>query len=114
MITSVDVCILKPGASHDPRFLVYFLSSKPYLDWMGAIGRGGTRQRISRSELGMLGCAIPSRQEQTEIADYLDLTIAGIDTLGDRCRELIRLSEERRTALISAAVTGEIDVRNAI
>lgn len=49
MITSVDVCILKPNEEFDSRFIKYFLSTKEYLEWLQALSRGSTRDRISRS-----------------------------------------------------------------
>ncbi|WP_155514964.1 hypothetical protein [Citrobacter amalonaticus] len=55
---------------------------------------------------------LPKRNEQQQIADFLDHEIAKIDTLIDKQLLQIALLQERRTALISAAVTGKIDVRN--
>jgi len=52
------------------------------------------------------------RKEQTQIATFLDLEAQKIDRLIAKCNGAIQLSKERRTALISAAVTGKIDVRN--
>lgn len=50
--------------------------------------------------------------EQDQIIDFLDKTKALFDTLILKAEHFISLSQERRTALISAAVTGKIDVRN--
>ena len=49
--------------------------------------------------------------EQTEIAAFLENEIAKLDTLTAETQRAIDLLQERRTALISAAVTGQIDVR---
>jgi len=49
--------------------------------------------------------------EQTAIANFLDLEMAKIDGLTVQAQKAITLLQERRTALISAAVTGQIDVR---
>ena len=51
--------------------------------------------------------------EQTAIADYLDTQTAKIDTLISKTKQAIALLQERRNSLISAAVTGKIDVRNS-
>ena len=56
----------------------------------------------------------PPLKEQKRIATYLDKETAKIDTLIEKCETAIELLKERRTALISAAVTGKIDVRSAI
>lgn len=50
--------------------------------------------------------------EQKRIATFLDKETTKIDTLIEKCGTAIELLKERRTALISAAVTGKIDVRN--
>ena len=51
MITSVDVCILKPSNDIISKFVVYAMSSPDYLNWVGSLVRGSTRDRVSRSML---------------------------------------------------------------
>lgn len=58
-----------------------------------------------------LSVPIPPLEEQLRILDYLDSTLDHIDLLLVKATKLICLAEERRTALISAAVTGKIDLR---
>ena len=55
--------------------------------------------------------AVPDVDEQRTIAAYLDRETAKIDALVDKVREAIERLKELRSALISAAVTGKIDVR---
>jgi len=57
--------------------------------------------------------ATPPAGEQSEIAAYLDRETAKLDALIAKVREAIARLKEFRTALISAAVTGKIDVRDA-
>ena len=57
--------------------------------------------------------ALPSIMEQSAIADHLDRETAKIDALVAKVREAIDRLKELRTALISEAVTGKIDVREA-
>jgi type I restriction enzyme, S subunit len=111
MITSVDVCILKLADDFDTRFAVYFLSSDLYLSWMQALCRGGTRDRVSRSMLGAIEFIAPPLPEQRAIATHLDRETAKIDALVAKVRQAIETLKEYRTALISAAVTGKIDLR---
>lgn len=106
MITSVDVCILRPREEVDPRFLVYWLSSAPHLQSMEAIGRGGTRQRISRSQLGAIRVPVPPIPEQCAIADYLDHETARIDALVGKKRRLVELLGQRESARLSLDVLG--------
>jgi type I restriction enzyme S subunit len=56
---------------------------------------------------------LPPLPEQVAIADYLDRETARIDALTERVRNAIDRLQEYRTALITAAVTGKIDVREA-
>ena len=113
MITSVDNAILKVREDIDPRFVVYLMSSEPWLKWLEVICRvgGGFRVRVSRKMLGDLRIACPPYREQVEIADVLDKELGAINHLVSQVDAGIDLLQERRTALISAAVTGKIDVR---
>jgi type I restriction enzyme S subunit len=56
----------------------------------------------------------PDRSEQTAIVIFLDRYTAKLDALVTEATEAISLLQERRTALISAAVTGKIDVRGLV
>jgi type I restriction enzyme S subunit len=53
----------------------------------------------------------PGSHEQRVIADFLDRETARIDALVAKKERLIELLREKRTAIISAAVTGKIDLR---
>lgn len=111
MITSVDVCILKPSEQRSSAYLTYLLSSKGYLSYVESLVRGGTRDRISRSMLGAIKIPNPPCEEQHAIAAFLDRQMEAIDVLAARVETAIERLQEYRTALITAAVTGKIDVR---
>lgn len=70
-----------------------------------------TRASLSQDLLKRLPVLVPPKSEQIEISDYLDTCSAKFDTLTAEAQRAIDLLQERRTALISAAVTGQIDVR---
>ena len=112
MITSVDVCILKPSEQCSSAYLTYLLSSKGYLSYVESLVRGGTRDRISRSMLGAIKIPNPPCDEQHAIAAFLDRQMEAIDALSTRVETAIERLQEYRTALITAAVTGKIDVRD--
>ncbi len=57
---------------------------------------------------------LPPLTEQKTIAEYIEYETTKIDTLIEKANQSINLLKERRTALISAAVTGKIDVREAV
>lgn len=113
MITSVDNAVLMTSGSFDPRFVVYMMSSTEWISWIENICRagGGFRYRISRTMLGNQRIPAPPIEEQKKIADMLDSGRALYNRLSRRAEEAVELLQERRTALISAAVTGKIDVR---
>ena len=66
---------------------------------------------MSAEKYGSLVMPQPPHREQRAIAAFLDRETARIDALVAKVREAIERLKELRTALISAAVTGKIDVR---
>ena len=113
MITSVDVCILKPRANVNPHFVVYSMSSRQYLDWVRSLVRGSTRDRVSRSMLGSFPVPVPPFGEQAAIVEHLDRATSDIDARTVRAHRQIEFIEEYRTRLIADVVTGKLDVREA-
>jgi type I restriction enzyme, S subunit len=113
MITSVDNTILKVRQNVSPQYVVYLLSSSQWLSWIDALCRvgGGFRMRVSRTMLGNLRVGLPQFPEQRVIAAYLDRETIKIDRMVEKVEEAIARLQEYRTALITAAVTGNIDVR---
>lgn len=109
MITSVDVCILRPKRCYDRRYIVYFLSFKGYLEEVSIVARGSTRQRISRTQLGNVECLVPPLTEQISIANFLDQKTAEIDSLIADKEKMVHLLQEMRQAIISEAVTKGLD-----
>ena len=114
MITSVDVCILKARENIHAKFLVYSMSSLPYLDWVGSLVRGSTRDRVSRSMLGSFLLPLPPLPEQAAIVRYLDHADRRIRRYIRAKQKLIALLEEQRQAVVHEAVTGQIDVRTGL
>jgi type I restriction enzyme S subunit len=72
---------------------------------------GSTKGAITCEQIGNLKIAIPPQSEQKEINSHVDRVSKEFDTLTTEAQRAIDLLQERRTALISAAVTGQIDVR---
>jgi type I restriction enzyme S subunit len=116
MITSVDNAILKVADGVSAEFVVALLSSKPWLDWIDALCRvgGGFRLRVSRAQLGEIRVPIPPYDEQLAIARHVQARTHEAAALGAQAQRAIDLLQERRAALISAAVTGQIDVRGFV
>ncbi len=76
-----------------------------------ANGASASMVNIAQSVILNLQVALPLRDEQTLILDFLDRETTRIDTLISKTERSIELLKERRSALITAAVTGQIDLR---
>ena len=66
---------------------------------------------LSMEDLGNIPVPVPTDVELEQLITFLDTELAKFDTLTAEAQRAIDLLQERRTALISAAVTGQIDVR---
>lgn len=94
-----------------PNYLMTVMRSIIVFEQFSLLSRGGTMDIINIGTLSSIVLAIPPKADQLKILDYLDSKTTKIDTLIAKARQAIELMKERRTALISAAVTGKIDVR---
>lgn len=81
---------------------------KPFLD---AFTFGATIKTIGMADVGKLITPLPPIDEQAQILTFLEHELPIFDTLITEATQAITLLRERRAALISAAVTGKIDVR---
>ncbi len=100
-------------ASHE--FMSYFFNSKFGLSQLRALTKGTTSvAAIYYKDLTSLRVILPPANEQHAIAKYLDCACATLNTLSAEAQRAIDLLQERRSALISAAVTGQIDERGLV
>lgn len=95
----------------DSAFFCYWMNSSPAQRYFSLEGWGTAQVNISVPILKMLPVPIPQKQEQLGIVAHLDSELEKLDRLSAESGRAIKLLEERRAALISAAVTGRIDVR---
>jgi len=98
----------------DRHFLYVYLQSKEFQTAVELSWSYGTQQNIGMGVIQNLSVPLPPSKEQHAIATYLDRETAKIDTLIQKVETVIERIQEYRTALITAAVTGKIDVRNAV
>jgi len=94
-----------------PQFVYYFTASTSYWGWLASVTIQATIQNVSAEKYANLTLGVPPTHEQHEIIAFLDRETAKIDALVAKVRDHIDKLREHRTALISAAVTGKIDVR---
>jgi type I restriction enzyme S subunit len=94
-----------------PRFLFFLMYWAANQGVFVAGGNETTIEHLPAENLRRYRFAFPAHDEQRAIADFLDRETARIDALIAKVRAAIDRLKELRTALISAAVTGKIDVR---
>jgi type I restriction enzyme S subunit len=96
-----------------PNFLALVFGSRRNRDALALTSVGSTMDNLNAVILSALRIPLPLLDEQRRIVAYLDEQTAKIDTLIAETETFIELSRERRSALITAVVTGQIDVRGA-
>jgi type I restriction enzyme S subunit len=77
-----------------------------------SLASGGGQPNVNQDILRGLRVACPDLSEQAAIIKFLESETAKLDALTAKTQRVIDLLQERRAALISAAVTGQIDVRH--
>jgi len=98
----------------NPRYYRYVLLAYRERGILDILANKSTIAHFTAEKLRGLRVPVPSIREQNEIAADLDHATSRIDGLIAESEDLIALSEERRAALITAAVTGQIDVREGV
>ncbi len=105
-------CVFSKPRGIEMQFWFYWLQMRrPYLI---SLGYGGGQPNLSQELLRSMRVPTPPVAEQHAIAAFLDRETARIDALVAKVRAAIDRLKELRTALISAAVTGKIDVREEV
>ena len=101
------LCAIRPTAEFDPSFCFYAIMAVRSL--LHAVAKGSTYDAVTASDVGSLRVLVPHQGEQEAIADFLDRETAKIDDLLEQKERLIELLQEKRTALITHAVTRGLD-----
>jgi type I restriction enzyme S subunit len=94
-----------------PKFAFHFTKSKQFEEWLSLSVISSTIGNVSGQKYANMPILVPSYHEQRAIAAYLDRETARLDGAIAEIEEAVAHLEAYRTALISAAVTGKIDVR---
>lgn len=112
LICGYHLALLRPASPMlSGGYLLRALQS-PVLSYQFHVeAKGVTRYGLTHSSIKSAQLPIPPLDEQTAIASFLDRETARLDSLISKVNTAVKLLEEFRTALISAAVTGKIDVR---
>ncbi|EGR2468080.1 restriction endonuclease subunit S [Vibrio cholerae] len=109
-----DVCLIRLNQKLHPEFAMYILHSGLISQQLELAMVGSTFKRINVDNIRNFLLAIPPYQEQKAITEELERLTSKYDSLISNAESAIDLMKERKTALISAAVTGKIDVRHFV
>ncbi len=107
--------IFRPSEELDNNYLYYFLFSESFkCDFENKIDFTGQQPNISAVDIGNIKILLPPIFEQKEIALHLKDQLIKVDELVKKSRHSVELLKEHRASLISALVTGKIDVKNLV
>jgi type I restriction enzyme S subunit len=95
----------------DRTYIALLLQSDQVREQLRLAMTGSCQPNFGPSHLNSVMVLVPSSREQIEIIAFVQSVTVQLDTFTAEAQRAIDLLQERRTALISAAVTGQIDVR---
>lgn len=121
-LVSPDYLVLRPHRTLDSGWLSAVLRShwaigqmRARLRGIGSVEQGVVRTpRINASDLGEIRIRVPSATAQRSFLEHNQDVTERLDFLANKAAAAVDLLRERRSALISAAVTGKIDVREGV
>lgn len=108
----IDLIILRKPLIGSEKYLCYYLNSEAATHQFTEGSGGAIQQHFNISTAMDLIVCFPPPQEQYSIAFFVSDESVKFEKTIDSALELVELLQERRSALISAAVTGKIDVRD--
>ncbi|MGY0377964.1 restriction endonuclease subunit S [Providencia sp. PROV170] len=107
-----SIAVIRSRGNIHPEYLYYFFVSTYTQNVIKRMQGGMGVPHLFQADLRWFHILLPSNIEQKSIAKYLDIQTAKCDLIIKKATNAIQLMKERKTALILAAVTGKIDVRD--
>ncbi len=102
------------AARFNHRFTLYAMMGSFFQAQLASLSTGSTAEGLKASKLHMLRLVAPPIEEQAAVVGFLDRETERIDGCTRAAEAIIEQLQEYRSALITAAVTGKIDVRSAV
>lgn len=112
-LCSADMYPLECTGLVESKWLFYLMLSRPFTAWATLESDRVAMPKINRESLADLSIHLPPREEQALAVQFIESNLPKIDALAAKVQESIDLLKERRSAFITAAVTGQIDLREA-
>lgn len=103
---------ISPALEHSFKFFYWYLSSDQSQAYFDSVAKGATFREITLEKLRKAPITLPPVDEQRAIVGQVEAQHKRFASLIRAAQEQTTLLQERRTALVSAAVTGKIDVRH--
>ena len=115
-LVSPAYVVAEPTCEIRSDFIELLLRTSMAIEEMRRFSRGiaDFRMRLYWDDFKNIRVCLPPIEEQNRILEFIAKASSRIDLLTERTQESITLLKERRTALITAAVTGQIDLREDI
>ena len=110
----VDLVIVRQSEQVYPEYLHYYINALPATRQVEAMSVGSLQAHYNTRTVGELVVPVPPKDEQRRILDYLETATGRLERLSGQVSGAIERLNEYRSALISAAVTGKIDVRGEV
>ena len=111
-VVASSLIIVRPNrALVTSEYMDFLLKSSLVAEQVESFVKGAALRRLSIQNLLKIFGVFPPLEEQRKISNYLTKKLSEYDSLEENTGRQIGLLRERRAALISAAVTGKIDVR---
>ncbi len=104
-VCSSELVALRPNQAISQSFVMYCFLSASFIRWLDSLTYGTKMPRLSPEQIGNSVLPLPPASEQRAIVAFLNRETARIDALVTKKEQLIELLEERRTAVITRAVT---------
>ena len=109
-----SVAFLRPGRLLTSRFLWYYTQTRAFQDEVWLRAKVSAQPGLYLGDVASIPIALPDVAAQQVITTRLDRDVVAIDEAISVATTTIELARERRAALISAAVTGKIEVGVAV
>lgn len=113
-VNCIDLIIIREPDGYIPEFLSFLMNSEASTSQIEAGTEGTAQQHFNVGEVKQLFFPKPELEEQREILNWLTPRLEELDELEEKVKEGIERLKEYRTALITEAVTGQIDVRGEV
>ncbi|PLT43942.1 restriction endonuclease subunit S [Paenibacillus sp. FSL W8-1187] len=99
-----------------PAFIHFWTMTQYYRNQVkvSCSGTSSSMQNLSQNDFRSFVLSVPSTEDQDKIVSHLNIELEKYNALIHQAQKSIALLQERRSALISAAVTGKIDVRGLV